>query len=237
MSASLEHGIWGTWPTVRLTTSALQLEVASEVGARVIALRDLRRDREWLLAGTGAQRSGGTGLVGRNGRLLRTAVVRLGRMPAQRGGLRRPTRCAGSAPARPRRSVGSRRLPARRRRARRRGTSLECAALAVSPVAPALLPADDTVLAEYALTSRADEALPFLWSQHPVFALEPGCRLELPGVERASLTWQLGIDLPDEPAWPLATTKAGDGVDLATVTSRRRLGRQALCRADGSRSR
>ena len=59
--------------------------------------------------------------------------------------------------------------------------------------------------------------LPLLWSQHPVFRLEPGTRLELPGVTRVGRTSQLGIDLPEDTAWPQATTADGRAVDLSRV--------------------
>ena len=217
MSASLEHGMWGPWPTVRMTTSALQLEVASEVGARVIALRDLRRDREWLLAGPAPSEAEARDWS------AETAVFSGARSFGWDECLPSVAVCADprDTQAAPLRDHGDQwgrgaylRLDDERGAMEHRWSA---------PRWPYRLsrrlscPADDAVLAEYALTSRADEALPFLWSQHPVFALEPGCRLDLPGVERASLTWQHGIDLPAEPAWPLATTKAGGSIDLATV--------------------
>ncbi len=60
-------------------------------------------------------------------------------------------------------------------------------------------------------------ALPLLWSQHPVFRLEPGTRLELPGVTRVRRTSQLGIDLPEDTPWPQATIADGRAIDLSRV--------------------
>ena len=51
MQAKVEHATWGTWPSVRLATDALELEVVGEVGARVVSLRDKVRAREWLAQG------------------------------------------------------------------------------------------------------------------------------------------------------------------------------------------
>ena len=51
VKASLSHQTWGEWPSVVLATEAVALEVVSEVGARVVSLRDKRRDREWLVQG------------------------------------------------------------------------------------------------------------------------------------------------------------------------------------------
>ena len=49
--ATVDHATWGVWPSVRLSTAAAELEVVSEVGARVVSLRDRVRDREWLAQG------------------------------------------------------------------------------------------------------------------------------------------------------------------------------------------
>jgi hypothetical protein len=51
VKAQIEHQTWGEWPSVKLSTEAVELEVVSEVGARVVSLRDKRRDREWLVQG------------------------------------------------------------------------------------------------------------------------------------------------------------------------------------------
>lgn len=75
------------------------------------------------------------------------------------------------------------------------------------------------VLAEYELTSLADQPLPILWSQHPVFRLEPGTRLELPGVTEVVRTSQAGIDLPPRSSWPLAAPFSGGSLDLSLVHS------------------
>ena len=51
VKAQLTHRTWGDWPSIVLATEAVELEVVSEVGARVVSLRDKRRDREWLVQG------------------------------------------------------------------------------------------------------------------------------------------------------------------------------------------
>ena len=56
--------------------------------------------------------------------------------------------------------------------------------------------AADRLLAEYELVSLTEQAQPLLWSQHPVLRLEPGSRIELPGVAEVLRTSQAGIDLP-----------------------------------------
>ena len=51
LKANIEHRVWGEWPSIRLSTDAVELEVVGEVGARIVSLRDKRRDREWLVQG------------------------------------------------------------------------------------------------------------------------------------------------------------------------------------------
>ena len=213
----LEHGTWGSWPTVRLATPFLELEVVSEIGARVISLRDKRRDREWLFQGRlPSEQEGrdwsaeGAVFGGRESFGWDECLPTVAPCADARDGSAPPLRDHGDqwgrgAIVRLDEEAGilahawsTPRWPYRLSR------RLSC-------------PAGDTVLAEYVLTSLAADALPFLWSAHPVFALEPGCRIDLPGVERVRRTSQLGIDLPSEATWPMATTATGDTVDLGLV--------------------
>lgn len=216
MVATLEHGTWGSWPTIRLATPSLELEVVGELGARVISLRDRRHAREWLLAGPppserdamdwGAESADFSGprAFGWDECLPTVAPCAdprdLAAPPLRdhgdqwgRGAIVRLDEERGAVSH----TWSAPRWPYRLSRA------LSC-------------PDDVTVLAEYELRSLADEALPFGWSAHPVLGLEPGCRIALPGVERVRRTWQHEIDLPAEAGWPLASTDAGE-VDLAVV--------------------
>ena len=75
--------------------------------------------------------------------------------------------------------------------------------------------AGGTLVSRYVLTSTASGPLPYQWSQHPIFALTPGERLELPGIDRVKATVTAHHALPDGPAtvgWP-----AHDGLPLGTV--------------------
>ena len=45
----VSHGTWGDWPSIRLESAVVSVEVVAEMGARVVSLRDVARDREWLL--------------------------------------------------------------------------------------------------------------------------------------------------------------------------------------------
>jgi hypothetical protein len=191
----------------------------SEIGARIISLRDRQRGREWLLGGTppsereamgwGAESAefSGPRSFGWDECLPTVAPCPDPRDDAApilrdhgdqwgRGAILRLDEGRGAMTH----TWSAPRWPYRLSR------QLSC-------------PDDRTVLAEYTLRSLADDVLPFQWSAHPVLGLEPGCRIELPGVERVTRTWQHGIELPAEADWPLAAAGAGDEVDLSVVRS------------------
>ncbi len=76
-----------------------------------------------------------------------------------------------------------------------------------------------TVVIDYAIASPGPER-PFLWSMHPLLALEPGATIELPGTERLALTRAIGLDLATTDGvvdWPLAKTASGLTMDLSRV--------------------
>jgi hypothetical protein len=204
---------------VRLVTPRIAVEVVSELGARVVSLRDVRRGREWLLQGA----------VPSEGQAQAWS-----REDAVFGGLESfgwdeclPTVAPCSDPREaagpPLRDHGDQwGRGAVMRLDEERGTVTHTWSAPRWPYRFSRrlsCPDDATLLAEYELRSLAADALPFHWSAHPVLGLELGCRLELPGVDRIRRTWQHGIDLPEEADWPLATTGAGDEVDLSLVRS------------------
>jgi galactose mutarotase-like enzyme len=77
---------------------------------------------------------------------------------------------------------------------------------------------DATVLAEYTLVNEGSQAMPLLWSMHPVLALEPGSVLELPGVDAVHTTWTNRLGLPEgETSWPLAGPSGASQRDLSRV--------------------
>jgi galactose mutarotase-like enzyme len=213
----VSHGTWGEWPSVRLATSAVTLEVVAEVGARVVSLRDLARDREWLLQSTPPSEAEGMAWSAE-------AVVFGGResfgwdecLPTVA-----PCPDPMDLAAAPLRDHGD-------QWGRGAYLAVDEAAGAVThtwsvPRWPYRLSrrlsfADErTVLAEYELRSLGDRPQPLLWSQHPVFRLEPGCRIELPGVAEVVRTSQSGIDLPARSGWPVAAPTGGAPIDLSRV--------------------
>jgi galactose mutarotase-like enzyme len=222
VAASIEPGTWGEWPSLRLATPSLELEVVAGVGGRVVSLRDTRRDREWLLQGTPptateARAWSGEDAVfgGRESFGWDECLPTVGVCADPRDPNGPPLRDHGDQWGRPateaivdaeegvvQHTWSAGRWPYRFSRR--------------------LSFPDAVVLqADYELTSLASEPMPFLWSQHAVLRLEPGSCVDLPGVESVRLTWQRGISLSDDPSWPKASTSQGETVDLACVGTER----------------
>jgi hypothetical protein len=66
--------------------------------------------------------------------------------------------------------------------------------------------------------------VPFLWSMHPLLALETGARLAIPGIDAVRVTNEPGPDLRAADgwvAWPVAGTFTGDGLDLSRIPDAR----------------
>jgi galactose mutarotase-like enzyme len=80
----------------------------------------------------------------------------------------------------------------------------------------------DAVHFDYRLRSTGSTSFPYLWAAHPLFAIQPGMRLKLPGVSRArigavlgrhdlapgnSVTWPLdngaGFVIPERGGWAM----------------------------------
>jgi hypothetical protein len=215
--AAVTLGSWGRWPSLVLATAAVELEVVGEVGGRVVSLRDRRRDREWLMAGEPPSEQEArdwsaevAAFWGRESFGWDECLPTVSVCPDPRdpGGL--PLRDHGDQWG--------------------RGTyvSIDEEAGAVTHtwggprwpyrMARRLSIVDEaTVLAEYEVVSLADEDLPMLWSQHPVLRLEPGTLIDVPGVTHVRRTGQRGIELPEEPAWPVAATLDRGDTDLSRV--------------------
>lgn len=213
----IAHGSWGRWPSVRLASEAVELEVVAEVGARIVSLRDRRRGREWLVRGEPPseleQRSwAGEGVEfrGRESFGWDECLPTVSVCPDPRDPAGPPLRDHGDQWGR----------GAYHAVDEERGSIEHTWSAPRWPyrMARRLSFADEeTVLAEYEVSSRADEPLPLLWSQHAVLELESGCRIDLPSVDRLVRTVQLDIELPETVDWPVATTLAGQRLDLSRV--------------------
>ena len=73
---------------------------------------------------------------------------------------------------------------------------------------------------QYGLHNRADRPFKFLWSSHPLLALQPGLRICLPPDGRVRVDWsrdeRLGRPLDEHP-WPHTIDRAGRAVDLSLI--------------------
>ena len=86
------------------------------------------------------------------------------------------------------------------------------------------------VVLSYENANIGDAEFAFLWSAHPLLAVEPGCRIVLPGeVSRLFVNWsreeRLG-KLGDSCGWPIANPKDGDKLDLSELRDK------SACTAD-----
>ncbi len=230
VKATISHETWGEWPSIRLSTQAVQLEIVSEVGARVVSLRDRRRGREWLAQGEPPQE------------LLQMAWAEEGAGFSARESF-------GWDECLPTTSVCDDPLAADGRPLRDHGDQWGRGAyLALDEERGAVehtwsvprwdyrlhrrlsFADEQTVLAEYVVVSHAQQPLPISWAQHAVLQLEPGSTIELPGVDRVLPSAQLGIDLPAEMDWPQAALLDGRKLDSGPCQHARGLGRGGVCR-------
>ncbi|MDF1503575.1 hypothetical protein [Roseisolibacter sp. H3M3-2] len=73
---------------------------------------------------------------------------------------------------------------------------------------------DGAVCMRYALESRGDVPMPFLWSSHPLLPLTPDTRLDLPVAARVRVWAQHGVDLGGDGAehrWPVLRVRDASG--------------------------
>lgn len=207
---------FGRFETLALENERLRLVLVPTLGARVISLVDRSTGRDWLVRGeppspAGAEAwaapdavFGGPQAFGWDECLPTVAPC-----PDPLDPLGSPLRDHGDqwgrpADVRPRPDgaiVASWTAPARyafRRALRLDGTAVEV---------------------RYTVESLGPD-LPFLWSMHPLLALEPGTRIELPGIERLRVSHATGLHLATTGGgvdWPIARRADGSTVDLSLV--------------------
>ena len=218
MKTELVHRMWGEWPSIALSTEAVELEVVSEVGARVVSLRDRRRDREWLVQGEKPRdldhmdwAEEDATFAGRESfgwdECLPTTAPCADPLAAGSGLRDHGDQWGRGAYLRLDHAGGavehSWAAPRWHYRLHRRLSFADAS----------------TVLAEYMVESQADVPLPIHWAQHPVIRPEPGSYIDLPEVHAVRCSWRNGIELPDDPTWPRVTLPDGSEHDLACVRS------------------
>ena len=193
---------------IELTTADLRLVVAPALGGRIVSLEDRRTGHDWLVADPST--AADADLAGWGTRRPRSpASARSAGMSACRRSRRAPTRsiradprCATTvtAGAGPPRSLGS-----RPRQPWQPGSGWHGRSRPL-PVRALVRLDGPTVRTDYRMMSLGPD-MPFLWSMHPLLALEPGARLALRGVHRVAITNATGFDLGSVDGtvdWPLA---------------------------------
>lgn len=161
------------FPVVGLANSRIAIEVVPSLGARVLSLRDLHRNREWLWRPED------------NRGLFRNSLGDA----FERGPLAGIDECLPTVASC---RANMRDLPDHgecwSRPWHLDEQSLEKGQIATTlelPLSPfhferTISLAGSTIVLDYALTSRSNRPESFLWSLHPLLRLEPGDRIELP---------------------------------------------------------
>lgn len=75
------------------------------------------------------------------------------------------------------------------------------------------------IRADYRLTSLGPD-LPFLWSMHPLLALDAGARLAIGRLDEVTVTSETGLDLATRgglAGWPVAERREGGTIDLSEI--------------------
>jgi galactose mutarotase-like enzyme len=218
VSVRIGEESWGRWRAIRLENEDLSVLVVPEIGGRIVSLVDQRSGRDWTMPGSPPDPDladswareevvfGGRESFGWDECLptvapcpdpLHTAASLLRDHGDQWG---RPATVVDAPGNALDVAWSGSRWPYRFSRR-----------LSLEPGA--------SLLAAYTLTNQSDRALPFLWSIHPTFRLEPGTVIELPGVSEARVTWTegMGLQSADSVPWPIAPSSTGGAVDLGRV--------------------
>lgn len=179
---------------IELAGERLALVVLPEFGGRVTSLTDRQTRREWLLGGE-------LGAAAPRGRAAAyDANVAWGWDECL------PTVAPGADPARPQATLrdhgdvwGRGLSVAARAGAQMLTTSLHGSTIDGWPYmfTRTLTLEGASVLATYELENRGDRPLPFLWSMHPLLALEPGSRLHLSAVTHVMASFAAGTPASD----------------------------------------
>jgi galactose mutarotase-like enzyme len=222
VSGRLVPTTWGRWPAVRLEDDSLALVVVPGLGARAVSLVDRRSGREWLVQGDPPGRDEAAAWASED--VVFDGRTSFGWDECLPSVAPSPDPLDPGAPAL--RDHGDQwARPAEPYLDEQTGTLEKTFSSTRWPYAfdrRVSLPGEGEILVEYRLTSRAEKAIPVLWSMHPVFRFEPGTRLDLGRTREARLTWANGLPLSpaDRVGWPVASLDDGQPIDLSHVRGR-----------------
>jgi len=80
---------------------------------------------------------------------------------------------------------------------------------------------DHAIMLAYEIENTGSEEFAFLWSAHPLLAVEASCRIVLPEeVSGLFVEWSRGerlVKFGDSCGWPIAACKDGESVDLSAL--------------------
>jgi galactose mutarotase-like enzyme len=212
--AQLVETTWGPWHAVRLQSEAVAVTVVPRVGGRIVSLLDRRTGREWLTQGVPPDLAELDAWAREDARFDGRASF--GWDECLPGVTTCPDPLEPNGP--PLRDHGD-------QWGRACDVSLDADAGALvtiwrSPRWPMDLErritlVDDVLRADYALTSKAERTLPIVWSAHPTLQLEPGARIELPGITTTRVVGVIGwpFEAGERVPWPEPIA----GLDLARV--------------------
>jgi galactose mutarotase-like enzyme len=82
----------------------------------------------------------------------------------------------------------------------------------------------NAAILKYEIVNTGSEEFAFLWAAHPLLAVEPSCRIVLPGeVSRLFVEWSRGERLGkfgDTCGWPVAVVNGGEKINLSELRTR-----------------
>jgi galactose mutarotase-like enzyme len=198
---------FGRFATISLENDAVRIVACPDLGARILSLLDRRSGREWLVGGeppSDVSAWAGEDAVfgGREAFGWDECLPTVAPCPDPLNPDGPPLRDHGECWGRPAEVTGEGDVLVARWRSSRWDWALE----------RRLRLEGATVEAAYRIENRGSRPLPFLWSIHPLLALEPDSTVELVQPAEVRITAAIGFDRPPEPPpdrWTVADITAG----------------------------
>ena len=198
---------FGRFATIALKNDAIRLVVCPGLGARVLSLRDCRSGREWLVQGeppseASAWAGEDAAFGGREAFGWDECLPTVSSCPDPLDADAPPLRDHGECWGRPADVAVDGDVLISRWLSSRWDWTFERRLLLDGPAVEAV----------YGIQNHGNRPLPFLWSIHPLLALEPGSTVELDRPAEIRITAAIGLARPmDRPPdrWTVADVTAG----------------------------